>query len=307
MFNKLTNRLELTGTLQLVTALRIGAGRALEPGATDLPVIKDAFGRPYIPGSSFKGVLRSYAESLLRAAAPDEDTARRLACNPLSESKAQGGRTSKFRRCIAPDEMQELKQAAADIPDFDDYLLERTCLACRFFGAQWIASPLQIRDLLIEPQFLYRSRYTRYEVRNGVAINRDTETAGNALLYDFEVVPAGINFQFKALVDSASEHQLGLLFLALRAFERGHRGIGGASSRGLGDVRLHWTGQYVDFVQLVEGQSSAEQKLDAIFNFLSETQEAEQELLKPGDSRIEGWVKSLRTEIARVLAASEEE
>ena len=42
-----------------LTPLHPGAGRA--PGVVDLPVIRDPFGLPYIPGSSLKGSLKSQA------------------------------------------------------------------------------------------------------------------------------------------------------------------------------------------------------------------------------------------------------
>ena len=42
-----------------LTPLHPGAGRA--PGVVDLPVIRDPFGLPYIPGSSLKGSLKSLA------------------------------------------------------------------------------------------------------------------------------------------------------------------------------------------------------------------------------------------------------
>jgi CRISPR/Cas system CSM-associated protein Csm3 (group 7 of RAMP superfamily) len=71
MFDTFKNRLEITGTLTTVTALRISAGRSTEPIGCDLPVIKDALGRPLIPGSSFKGALRSRLESFLRGIDPN--------------------------------------------------------------------------------------------------------------------------------------------------------------------------------------------------------------------------------------------
>ncbi len=46
MFDKFKNRLEITGTLTTVTALRISKGRSTEAIGSDLPVIKDALGRP---------------------------------------------------------------------------------------------------------------------------------------------------------------------------------------------------------------------------------------------------------------------
>ncbi|NWJ97032.1 MAG: CRISPR-associated RAMP protein [Chloroflexi bacterium] len=284
MFNVLTNRLEISGTLHLETALRIGAGRALEPDATDLPVIKDGFGRPYIPGSSFKGVLRTYAESLLRAIAPNPEFVQKLACNPLSEDARQS-----FRRCLTNSEVRELKGN-------DEDLVYGTCLACRLFGAQWLASPLQIRDLLIDKQFLYNERYSHYEVRNGVAINRDTETAADGMLYDFEAVPAGVTFQFKALVENAEPELLGLFFLALRAFEEGRKALGGATSRGLGGVRLEWTGTYLDFKNL--GKSKPEERLDVIVGYL--TGEQSGLTIRPGDQKLKEWAKSLRDEIAQM-------
>ena len=58
MFETFTNRLELQGTLKTVTALRISQGRSTEPIGSDLPVVKDALGKPFIPGDSFKGALR---------------------------------------------------------------------------------------------------------------------------------------------------------------------------------------------------------------------------------------------------------
>ena len=70
MFDTFKNRLEITGKLTTITALRISAGRSTEPIGTDLPVIKDALGQPLIPGSSFKGALRSRLESFLRGIDP---------------------------------------------------------------------------------------------------------------------------------------------------------------------------------------------------------------------------------------------
>jgi CRISPR-associated protein Csm3 len=53
----------VTGELELVTGLHIGAGReALEIGGMDNPVIRDPWGWPYVPGSSLKGKLRSLLE-----------------------------------------------------------------------------------------------------------------------------------------------------------------------------------------------------------------------------------------------------
>jgi CRISPR-associated RAMP protein (TIGR02581 family) len=300
MFHQFTRRVELEGDLVLTTAIRIGAGRTLDPDMPDLPVVRDAFGRPYIPGSSFKGVLRSYAERLLRGVASSENISRELACNPLSESKSK---LEPFRRCIDPDEMSALKekyQEPSKRPLLDAALLAlrktdepRTCLTCRTFGAQWLASPVQIRDMLVDEQFLPDNRFSLYELRNGVAIDRDTETASQQALYNFEVIPAGVSFKFKVLVENAEPYQLGLFFLALRAFEQGHLTLGGASSRGLGGVKLEWSGNYFD----MDEHKSDSNNIDVLFKYLSNS-DTNDHKLTPNSENIQKWVEALRDEIA---------
>jgi CRISPR/Cas system CSM-associated protein Csm3 (group 7 of RAMP superfamily) len=84
MFDTFKNRLEITGTLWTVTALRVSAGRSTEPIGSDLPVIKDVLGRPLIPGASFKGALRSRLESFLRGIVGSD---RSLVANPAIEEE----------------------------------------------------------------------------------------------------------------------------------------------------------------------------------------------------------------------------
>ena len=56
-------KLILEGEIHCETGLHIGAGKgSLEIGGADNPVVKDAFGLPYIPGSSLRGRLRSLLE-----------------------------------------------------------------------------------------------------------------------------------------------------------------------------------------------------------------------------------------------------
>ncbi|MGD0578704.1 MAG: RAMP superfamily CRISPR-associated protein [Bryobacteraceae bacterium] len=59
----LIGKLLLEGEMICETGLHIGAGKgSLDLGGADNPVVKDAFGRPYVPGSSLRGKLRSLLE-----------------------------------------------------------------------------------------------------------------------------------------------------------------------------------------------------------------------------------------------------
>ena len=70
---KLIGKLILEGELRCETGLHIGAGKgSLEIGGADNPVVKDAFGRPYVPGSSLRGKLRALLEQSSGLAVPSE-------------------------------------------------------------------------------------------------------------------------------------------------------------------------------------------------------------------------------------------
>jgi CRISPR-associated RAMP protein (TIGR02581 family) len=218
MFDTFKNRLELTGTLTTVTALRISAGRSTEPIGSDLPVIKDALGRPLIPGASFKGALRSRLESFLRGIDPS------LAEDPANFTSSTKNNQVKALKEQHKDNDLALTQALIGITDD----------VSRLFGSPWIASKFQVRDLTVLPD----SWFGQYQERDGVAIDRDTETAADGKLYDFQVVPAGTPFEFQAVVENAEEWELGLLMIGLHQFETEQIPLGGGRSRGLGVVKL---------------------------------------------------------------------
>lgn len=235
MFDVFKNRLEITGKLKTVTALRVSKGRSTEPIGSDLPVIKDAFGKPMVPGSSFKGALRSRLESFLRGINPD------LAANPAIE--AEWSITNE--RLNGEDGIkQEIEEELQQYPEKErnfkrdelltDKIINETDLASLLFGSPWIASKFQVRDLTVVPEFWFG----QYQERDGVAIDRDTETAADGKLYDFQVVPAGTIFDFKAVVENAEEWELGLLMIGLHQFETEQIPLGGGVSRGLGVVKL---------------------------------------------------------------------
>src|SRR5881398_1092567 len=70
---KLIGKLILEGDLTCETGLHIGAGKgSLEIGGADNPVVKDAHGRPYVPGSTLRGRIRALLEQATGLAVPSE-------------------------------------------------------------------------------------------------------------------------------------------------------------------------------------------------------------------------------------------
>jgi CRISPR-associated RAMP protein (TIGR02581 family) len=223
MFDIFKNRLEISGILWTVTALRISAGRSVEPIGSDLPVIKDALGQPLIPGSSFKGALRSRLESFLRGVLGDN---RHLVANPANENEWS----------ITSSEIRSLKDSFPSDYDLTEQIINKTDTISLLFGSPWLASKFQVRDLTVHDPENYW--FGQYQERDGVSIDRDTETAADGKLYDFQVVPPSTPFEFKAIVENAEPWQLGMLAIGLHQFETEQVPLGGGRSRGLGVVRL---------------------------------------------------------------------
>jgi CRISPR-associated RAMP protein (TIGR02581 family) len=261
MFDRFKNRLEITGKLTTVTALRISAGRSTEPIGSDLPVIKDALGHPLIPGASFKGALRSRLESFLRGINPN------LAANPAIEAEwSITNERLNGRDGIKEEVEEELKQYLERERHgkrdrlLTEKMLSETDLVSLLFGSPWIASKFQVRDLTVLPE----NWFGQYQARDGVAIDRDTETAVDGKLYDYQVVPAGTPFKFKAVVENAEEWELGLLMIGLHQFETEQIPLGGGRSRGLGVVRLE-----IEKTQWFDTENNPERLLTYLQNLVN--------------------------------------
>lgn len=67
---ELRNRYVFTGKLVMLTAFHIGGGR-ITSSSSDSPVVLTPEQIPFIPGSSFKGALRSTVEKLVPGLPPE--------------------------------------------------------------------------------------------------------------------------------------------------------------------------------------------------------------------------------------------
>lgn len=274
MFDRFKNRLEISGILTTVTALRISAGRSTEPIGSDLPVIKDALGKPLIPGASFKGALRSRLESFLRGILGGERT---LVANPAVEDEW----------AITAQEMKQLKEQYTTDTALTEAILNQTDLISHLFGSPWLASKFQVRDLMVISDYWFG----QYQERDGVAIDRDTETAADGKLYDFQVVPAGTPFVFKAVVENAEDWELGLLMIGLHQFETEQIPLGGGRSRGLGVVKLevdkmHW-------FDARDENKSDEIDADKLLDYLKKMVDNDGSAYEDGKGYKDQWVQSL--------------
>lgn len=270
-FAALHNRLLITGELVAVTALRIGAGRAVDFEGTDLPVLRDALQRPFIPGASLKGALRARIEALIRAVAPDQAL-------DLREIEAWQ------ERVIAP--LKEDIDLVRDDRALSNAIWRNSSMIDLTFGAPWVAGRLFFKDAQVDEKLWFG----QHEVRNGVALNRDTETAEEGLLYNYEVTPAGTRFDFELVMENAEPWQLGMILLALKPWERGEAALGGFRSRGLGHIQL------VD----AEYRYSEINSVDALIDLLMPSEAGPGRAITPDDQR--EWIGAFRQRLSRQLA-----
>lgn len=215
-FERLETRYRYRAELVTVTGLRIGAGKRFDAAATDQPVMRDALSRPYIPGSSLKGSLRSGLEAILRGL----DRTDLWACDIFVEPCVG------FPEKSGPDKgrSQQPKILLKEVQ-------EKICTACSLFGSPLLAGRVYVHDLK-------RLSGSATEIRDGVGIDRDLGTARSGVKYDTEVVPTGSRFELEMVFENVDPVRLGLILQTMELLHQGQILLGGLTTRGLGRVAL---------------------------------------------------------------------
>ena len=243
MFQNFKNRLTITGEIETCTAIHIGAAEDnFSPGGVKNPFLRNASGLPFIPGSSLKGVMRSFMERLFSEVEQGERLAKHVdfregewipVCTPAKmcfDLSKQDSSDSKYV------EYRDLVKARGREDDLSDFIYKNSCIICRIFGSQVNGSKLLIRDAEVcEGTFVEE---TDFELRTGVSIDRDLGKAVQGRFYDFEVVPQGTRFRFQAVAENVDEQEKHCLQILFRAMGLGLITIGGMTSRGLGSIKL---------------------------------------------------------------------
>jgi CRISPR-associated protein Csm3 len=198
---KFLGKLLLEGELHCETGLHVGAGKgSLEIGGSDNPVVKDAFGRPYLPGSSLRGKLRSLLEQSSGLAVPAE---------LVYLSKRKG---------------QEVRIHQSDRPDDE---------VCLIFGR----NPGRMDRAAGESLETSQATPARLAVYDA-PLEPDSITA-QANPRTLERVPAGARFRIRLVMDVLCEEDAPLFLRVLEGLRMlEDDSLGGGGSRGSGRVRL---------------------------------------------------------------------
>jgi CRISPR-associated protein Csm3 len=220
---QILGKVRIECSINVKTGLHIGGTvGGLKIGGVDSPVITDPYGRPYIPGSSLKGKMRSLIEKK----------------ENLSVDQKKG-----LHLCTEPASYEK-------------------CPVCKVWGTLPgdNLNTLALTRLIVRDTFLDESSVQPLrpnldlpwtEVKTETAINRLTGTAGTArgkgTLRQTERVPAGAVFKpcelFFTVFEDGDKDLLKFVFEAMELLE--HDYLGGMGSRGYGkiafsDIAIYW-------------------------------------------------------------------
>jgi len=268
---RIHNMVLIEGTITTTSPLHIGSGESASSGDKDedgnprtnlKPVLLEvpksggttqrdpdtgwpaAGCRPFIPGSSLKGVLRSWCELLLA---------------PWGDAAACVGGDQRFSTRELEDHLRKKRQAAPDAqrgaPGFDDrtradFLRERVDLVSGVFGTgRWRGKveigPGRVQDDLTARQLL--ARLPR------VAIDPVLGAAEDGKLFFVEVVRPGTGFHIQLRLRNVRKWEVGLVALALESLNDPDfpTRIGAHTQQGLGQVS--WTASTCTVVGDLDG------------------------------------------------------
>jgi len=227
--------LQIDLTITIETALSVGGSGALG-GMSGKGLLRDAWDRPFLPGSQVKGRVRHACEAIARTLYP-------------SQPICQGPRP----QFTCP----QVKEVIADQPH------QRRCLICEIFGSTFWPSPLYFHNLIYDPDFALPAQRTErftlaQDLRPGIGIERRRRTVHEQLLFFTETTLPGTYPAFHAANaitgNLPTPRHLALLLAGLTLCNR----WGAAKSRGLGWSKMALTATYDGQVLLKSGAEDAQ-------------------------------------------------
>ena len=260
---KFLGKLILEGELRCETGLHVGAGKgSLEIGGSDNPVVKDAFGRPYVPGSSLRGKIRSLLEQSSGLAVPQELVF-------LSRRKGQEVRIHQSDR---PDD--EICLLFGRNPGRMERVQGETLESSQATPARLAVFDAPLDAESITPQMRENLDDELTEVKSENAIDRITSQANPRTL---ERVPAGARFRTRFVMDVLCEEDAPLFLRVLeglRLLEDDTLGGGGSRGSGrvsFGGLRVIWRDRNYYAAGAAEKEVATGDTLGAIQSAVSES------------------------------------
>jgi len=210
--SELFGKVIIRGTIEVKTGMRIGgASSGLKIGGVDLNVITDPRGRPYIPGSSLKGKMRSLIERKESVIFNDKGV-------------HQCTKDDSYKKCPVCKIWGVLGGKEFSLPTLTRLIVRDTSLD----------------EASITGEMKRNLELQWTEVKFETAIDRVKGTALHGSLRQAERVPAGARFKNYEMIfnvfEDGDKDLLRKVFEALELLEDDY--LGGMGSRGYGQVEF---------------------------------------------------------------------
>ena len=230
-FSTFKNKYILTGKIVVLNALHIGSGR--EKDDRDAPFISlDDDKNFYIPGSTFRGYLSTKLERFL-----DSGNGFKIKNNgeELNEAdvKLIFGYTNldKLETKINDKDNEEDRKLKENNRKIQDRII-RKLNAKNLDEVKSLAGRIHVSDMPV-------LKDVKYVTRDGIKIDRNTGATEKRGKFDYDVVPAGTEFELNIELENIENYQLDLIGLALNDILKDNGDLfGGKTSRGIGKCRL---------------------------------------------------------------------
>lgn len=230
-FSTFKNKYILTGKIVVLNALHIGSGK--ETDDRDAPFISlDDNKNFYIPGSTFRGYLSTKLERFL-----DSGNGFKIKNNgeELNEAdvKLIFGYTNldKLETKINDKDNEEDRKLKENNRKIQDRII-RKLNAKNLDEVKSLAGRIHVSDMPV-------LKDVKYLTRDGIKIDRNTGATEKRAKFDYDVVPAGTEFDLNIELENIENYQLDLIGLALNDILKDNGDLfGGKTSRGIGKCRL---------------------------------------------------------------------
>jgi len=241
-------KLEYTITPRAPLLVKSG-GISSDPSLPDMQFVRTYIAGEgetvYIPGSSLKGIFRSYVERVLRTKSGE---GKEGACNLFNDNYC-GKKLEKERD-------------SAEI-------YKSSCRACKIFGNTKLKGRIAFGDA-------YPIGDVRTETRYGVAISRLTHAVAQGP-FDMEVMVSG-SFSSRIYLENFEIWQLGLLALVFQGLNDGLVRVGFGKNRGFGEVETK-----MERIEFSFSKSPPEDEIWGIGMFLNDEGERKKYEFKADD------------------------
>ena len=212
-------------TVTLRSPLHINGGT--DADGTRVPVMMG--GKPYIPATAMKGMIRDKFSSYLKMLGVDSCTGKEKA------EKSCGCPACVLFGKVGFQPSRVFLDHLTAVPDAEPVLSLRTNVA--------IDRKLRFKDASYISQ---NGKVCQYEKCDGVGIDRDTGAAAGSAKFDYEIVPRGSRFRFALIAENLDTEQKKQLEFIIALLEGSlipddYLAFGGKTTRGLGRMRLENT------------------------------------------------------------------